>query len=152
MSAERRVAVVTGGESGIGAGIADAFRTDGYDVAILDIGSSSTEHDDHTLRIATDVANELAVEQAFDEIGNRFGRVDALINCAGIDVRAPLDETDLGSWERVLAVNATGTFLCTRAAARVMKRAQTGSIVSISSVNAHLGWRNCTAYSAGSRK
>ncbi len=76
------------------------------------------------------------------------GRIDVLVNCAGIDASTPLVDCTLEEWERIQRTNSTGVFLCSRAAARVMTRQRSGSIVSISSINALLGWKKRAAYSA----
>lgn len=145
-----RVAVVTGGASGIGAAIATGFRAAGNRVAILDLVAPREQGggaaDDLWLR--TDVGEEESVLAAFAAIAQRFGRADVLVNCAAIDVRAPLVETGLAAWNEVVRVNMTGTFLCSRSAAALMMEQRSGVIVCISSVNAQLGWKRCAAYSA----
>ena len=141
--------MVTGAASGIGRAIADALEARGDRVIVLDVAepapSSSNARRAH---VATDVGDEARVEAAFAAVDERFGCLDVLVNCAGIDLAGPLIDTSAEEWERVNRTNATGVFLCTRAAARRMVARGCGCIVSVSSVNAHLGWRNRCAYSA----
>jgi NAD(P)-dependent dehydrogenase (short-subunit alcohol dehydrogenase family) len=139
------IATVTGGSSGIGRAIVRLLRARGYVVIVLDKQNPGEELD---LWLQVDVGVESHVEAAFSAIAKEHGELDVLVNCAGIDIGKPLVETTLEEWETVNRINATGVFLCTRAAARSMIRRQSGSIVSVSSGNAHLGWRNRAAYSA----
>ena len=140
--------MVTGGASGIGRAVAAALEARGDLVTVLDIAELAAVAPGKRAYVATDVGDEHQVETAFATVDRRFDRLDVLVNCAGIDVAAPLIETPAEEWERVQRTNATGVFLCTRAAARRMIDRGSGCIVSVSSINAHLGWRNRTAYSA----
>jgi NAD(P)-dependent dehydrogenase (short-subunit alcohol dehydrogenase family) len=145
---EPRSVVVTGGASGIGGAVVSAFAACGDSVAILDRALPSFDIPPHALFLETDVGDETSVEDAFARIHERLGHVDVLVNCAGIDLSAGLVETTIAQWENVLRVNSTGVFLCSRAAVRGMLERGSGCIVSVSSALAHLGWRNCTAYTA----
>src|SRR6202049_3526031 len=89
-----------------------------------------------TLGLHCDVSDARAVASAIAEIERRFGRLDALVNNAGIAVFAPLLETSDDDWNRVLAVNLTGPFLCTKAAAPLMREHGGGAIVNITSISA----------------
>jgi NAD(P)-dependent dehydrogenase (short-subunit alcohol dehydrogenase family) len=141
------VTVVTGGASGIGEAIVRALLARGDLVIVLDLSEPSKERARQTY-LEADVGDEASIEHAFATLDERFGGVDALVNCAGIDVSASILETSLDDWNRVNRVNAAGTFLTTRAAAARMIPRRSGAIVSISSINAHLGWRHRSAYSA----
>ena len=144
-----KVAAVTGGASGIGRAIVAALAARGDIVVVLDIAEPAASGPGAgRAHVATDVGDEAQVEAAFATVDDRFGRLDVLVNCAGIDIATPIIDTLADEWERVQRVNATGVFLCTRAAARRMVARGSGCIVSVSSVNAHLGWRNRSAYSA----
>ena len=150
----RPVAVVTGGASGIGAGIAEAFGLAGYRVCVLDLvapgamRSHPPASDRDLAFICVDVSDEQQVDDALDRTVQTWHRLDVVVACAGINARAPLVDTDVATWDRVQSVNARGAFLCVRGAARHMLPAGKGSIIAVSSINAHLGWRNCTAYAA----
>ena len=109
-----KVAAVTGGASGIGREIVAALAARGYLVVVLDIAEPAAPGlDAARAHVATDVGDEAQVEAAFDTVEGRFGRLDALVNCAGVDIATPLIDTLADEWERVQRVNATGVFLCT---------------------------------------
>jgi NAD(P)-dependent dehydrogenase (short-subunit alcohol dehydrogenase family) len=108
------VAVVTGGANGLGKVVAEAFAAVGARVAVFD--PAATGGDGYKV----DVADEAQVKAAFDEVVARHGRLDVLFNNAGIAIRRPTTELTLDDWNKVVAVNMTGVFLCAREAARHM--------------------------------
>ena len=123
-----KVALVTGAARGIGLAVAKRFLAEGWQVALLDIEGEllwksveALDAADDTLGLNCDVSDARAVASAIAEIERRFGRLDALVNNAGVAVFAPLLETSDDDWTRVLAVNLTGPFLCTKAAAPLMR-------------------------------
>ncbi|HVX79433.1 MAG TPA: SDR family oxidoreductase [Bradyrhizobium sp.] len=139
----RRTALVTGAARGIGLATAKRFLADGWSVALLDIerqllsdAVAALDDPDHTLAIHCDVSDAAAVTAAMAAVNSSFGRLDALVNNAGIAVFAPLLETTDQDWNRVLAVNLTGPFLCTKAAALLMRDHGGGAIVNITSISA----------------
>jgi NAD(P)-dependent dehydrogenase (short-subunit alcohol dehydrogenase family) len=122
------VAVVTGGASGIGAAVAEAFTAVGAKVAIFDVAATADGY-------KVDVADEAQVRSAFADVMARHGRVDVLFNNAGIAVRQPTTELTLENWNKVVAVNMTGVFLCAREAARHMLAAgRGGRIINTASI------------------
>jgi NAD(P)-dependent dehydrogenase (short-subunit alcohol dehydrogenase family) len=133
------VAVVTGAGSGIGAAAARSLAAAGARIVCTDIRGEEAEDVASDIRgqggnataLALDVADEAAVERAFATAAE-FGRIAALVNCAGISKRKPALEIAREDWDTVNAVNVTGTFLCARAAARRMTGG--GAIVNIASV------------------
>src|SRR6266550_1755482 len=139
----QKVALVTGAARGIGLAAAKRFLAEGWRVALLDIKggllkAAITELADpeHTQALHCDVSDAKAVAAAVDEVEKRFGRLDALVNNAGIAVFTPLLETDEADWRRILAVNLTGPFLCTKSAAPLMRQHGGGAIVNITSISA----------------
>jgi NAD(P)-dependent dehydrogenase (short-subunit alcohol dehydrogenase family) len=139
----QKVALVTGAARGIGLAVAKRFLVEGWRVALLDIEGELLQRAvaalakaDHTAALCCDVSDAPAVAAAIDEVGRRFGRLDALINNAGVAVFAPLMQTSEEEWNRVLAVNLTGPFICTRAAVPLMREGGGGAIVNITSVSA----------------
>jgi NAD(P)-dependent dehydrogenase (short-subunit alcohol dehydrogenase family) len=137
------VALVTGAARGIGLATAKRFLAEGWGVALLDIerelldgAVAAIANPDQTLALDCDVSDAAAVRAAIDEVGRRFGRLDALVNNAGVAVFAPLLETSDEDWNRVLAVNLTGPFICTKAAAPLMREHGGGAVVNITSISA----------------
>jgi NAD(P)-dependent dehydrogenase (short-subunit alcohol dehydrogenase family) len=142
MNTAGKVAVVTGAARGIGLAVASRFLDDGYRVALLDIDAATLastaatlEPQDAVLAIECDVADPGQVASAIDRVTARFGRIDALVNNAGVAVFKPILETTFDEWARVLAVNLTGPFLCTQACAPVMLENGGGAVVNIGSIS-----------------
>ncbi len=136
------VALVTGAARGIGLAIARRFLAGGWRVALLDIdapelSTAMTRLDSPatTLALECDVAFADQVARAVRALDARFGRVDALVNNAGTAVFKPILQTTPQEWERVLAVNLTGPFVCTQACAPIMLRGGGGSVVNIASIS-----------------
>jgi 2-hydroxycyclohexanecarboxyl-CoA dehydrogenase len=151
-----RVAVVTGGASGIGLGVAQQFAVDGYRVALLDLDGVAAEAEADGLRgtgatalaIEVDVADRSLVRKAFDRVRAELGPVEILVTSAGIESFTPvLDITDEG-WDRLIDINLTGTFACIQAALPDMLEAGWGRIVTISSQSAQSGAPNMAHYAA----
>ncbi|MDB5576706.1 MAG: 3-oxoacyl-ACP reductase [Bradyrhizobium sp.] len=141
--APQRVALVTGAARGIGLAVAKRFLAEGWRVALLDIEAAllqgavaSLNNPDSTMALPCDVSDAGAVADAIAKLGTRFGRLDALVNNAGIAVFAPLLETSDADWKRVLEVNLTGPFLCTKAAVPLMREFGGGAVVNITSISA----------------
>ena len=156
---KQRVAVVTGGGSGIGAAVAHALAGDGWIVilagrrrealeAVVAGGSGLIGVLD---AIPTDVTDEASVRSLFETTAQRFGRVDLLFNNAGIGAPSvDIDALDLESWNKVLAVNLTGAFLCTREAFLAMRQQEPrgGRIINNGSISAHAPRPRSIAYTA----
>jgi NAD(P)-dependent dehydrogenase (short-subunit alcohol dehydrogenase family) len=139
----KKVALVTGAARGIGLGVAKKFLSQGWRVALLDIegellraARAALDDADNTLALQCDVADAGLVASAMAAVSIRFGRLDALVNNAGVAVFAPLLESSDDDWNRVLAVNLTGPFLCTKAAVPLMREQGGGAIVNITSISA----------------
>jgi NAD(P)-dependent dehydrogenase (short-subunit alcohol dehydrogenase family) len=152
IASSQNVALITGAARGIGLAVAKRFLADGWRVALLDIENdllkksvAALAKPEETLAMTCDVSETNAVESAVEQIESRFGRLDALVNNAGVAVFAPLMETSDADWSRVLAVNLTGPFVCTKAAVPLMRRHGGGAIVNITSIS---GLRASTLRSA----
>lgn len=147
MNFKEQVAVVTGAGAGIGRGISLCLAQRGAFVAAIDSNLDAAERTATTIRSAggkssaylADVSSEVAVERVFAEIYKSKGRIDILVNNAGYAILRPLMEMTLDEWNGLIAVNQTGTFLCSRAAARYMRQAGYGRIVNIGSVAGERG-------------
>jgi meso-butanediol dehydrogenase / (S,S)-butanediol dehydrogenase / diacetyl reductase len=142
MDAPDKVAVVTGAARGIGLAVARGFLERGYRVAMLDIdmaelGSAAARLSsrDKVFETRCDVADPGQARESIDRIAARFGRIDALVNNAGVAVFKPLLETSFEEWTHVMGVNLNGPFLLTQAAAPVMLRTGGGAIVNVASIS-----------------
>lgn len=150
-----RVAVVTGGNSGLGLGMAEGLGGAGAHVVIWSRTQSRNDEAVETLRaagvsadaVACDTADETAVEAAMALTLERHGRVDCMVANAGIAAEGAFVDTSLEDWHRVLRTNLDGTFLCTRAAARhFVERAEGGSMIVVSSTVSRYGGAGQVAY------
>jgi 2-hydroxycyclohexanecarboxyl-CoA dehydrogenase len=151
-----RVAVVTGGASGIGLGVARRFAADGHAVGVLDRDGSGATRAAEDLRgsgakalaLEADVTDRPSVDDAFARVRSELGPVTILVTSAGIEAFDPLLEITHERWDEVIAVNLTGTFCCVQAAVPDMLAAGWGRIVTISSQSAQSGAPNMAHYSA----
>jgi meso-butanediol dehydrogenase/(S,S)-butanediol dehydrogenase/diacetyl reductase len=138
------VAVVTGGARGIGLAIAEWFLRQGHRVALIDIDGETlaTTHaalaesdPERMLAVHADVSQPEQVATAIAAIEAHFGRIDALVNNAGVAVFKPILQTSFDEWRHVMGTNLDGAFLCTQAVAPVMLRTGGGSVVNIASIS-----------------
>jgi 3-oxoacyl-[acyl-carrier protein] reductase len=151
---EGQVVLVTGGGQGIGQAIALRFAREGADVAVVDVNRETAEAVGRevqalgrrsAIRVA-DISDCFAIQAAVQQIVAELGRIDVLINNAGVEKRAPFLEIRPEDWQRQLDVNLSGTFYCTQAAAREMAKRGYGRIVNISSVAGLIGPIDLAAY------
>jgi NAD(P)-dependent dehydrogenase (short-subunit alcohol dehydrogenase family) len=134
----RKVVVVTGAARGIGAAVAERFAlTAGYIVRGLDVLAANSESAFEVRQC--DVADEASVARFFKEVEADFGRVDVLVNVAGVVLVAPVEETTYEDFLRVMRINVGGAWLCIRSAVPFMKAQQGGVIINLASVSAHVG-------------
>jgi NAD(P)-dependent dehydrogenase (short-subunit alcohol dehydrogenase family) len=152
-----RVAVVTGGASGIGLGVARRFADAGHRVAVLDRNGEAARDaaaalgaapGGAALAVEVDVADRASVSAAFDEVRSELGPVEILVTSAGIESFQPVADITAESWDRIIAVNLTGTFTCIQQAVPDMVASSWGRIVTISSSSAQSGARSMAHYAA----
>lgn len=153
LSLDGQVAIVTGAATGIGEAIARRLAAAGATVAIADLDFVAAETTSSTIEnsfaVHLDVSSWKSVSRAVAEVVGRHGRIDILVNNAGIAGKAaPVWEQDEAEWNKVIAVNLTGVFFCTKAVLPHMRDRSYGRIVNISSVAGKEGNPNMTAYSA----
>ena len=148
-----RVAIITGGASGIGAAIATAFHAEGAAIVVADIDAQKAQdaaaaYGERGLAVGVDVTREEQVVAAVTQALQRFGRIDILVNNAGIMRKSYVKDMTAELWEQVLAVNLTATFLCSKAVLPSMIAAKRGRIINIASIAGKLGEPTASAYSA----
>jgi NAD(P)-dependent dehydrogenase (short-subunit alcohol dehydrogenase family) len=154
LASSSRVAVVTGAARGIGRRISFVLAERGYRIAANDLDAPEETLEElgragaEALPVPGDVSDEGAVRGMFEAVMGEFGRIDVLVNNAGISLIAPAEETTLADWRRVLEVNLTGPFLMCREFGAEMLRRGSGSIVNVSSVAGLLGVADRAAYNA----
>jgi NAD(P)-dependent dehydrogenase (short-subunit alcohol dehydrogenase family) len=152
---ENRVALVTGAASGIGAACALRFAREGARIAGLDVADPPASHWAEVSKAApeaffsrVDVRDEASVERAVADAVERFGRLDAVVNAAGVASGGSVDMVDAAEWDRVLDINLKGTFLVSKHAFRRMKPQRSGSIVNLASIEGLEGFEFQAAYNA----
>ena len=154
-----RIALVTGAARGLGLNIAGELARAGMSIAGMDtrkdqlcdaLADLQGRHGVATLALHADVSSEANVIDAVGRTVETFGRIHALVNNAGVRMVAPVWETDTETWDKMMAVNLTGEFLCTREVLRQsMLERDEGRLIFISSIAGRRGTRNSCAYSAG---
>jgi|WetSurMetagenome_2_1015567.scaffolds.fasta_scaffold147259_2 NAD(P)-dependent dehydrogenase (short-subunit alcohol dehydrogenase family) len=153
---EGRVALVTGSSSGMGAEIAKALAAEGMRVAIAArrpdklqaVADAIAEAGGEVLAHPADVTVEAEVEALFASVLERFGRIDLVVNSAGVPQATPVEKMSLAEWRAVLDANLTSAFLCGREAMKVMKPQGRGRIISIGSIAARSPRPDAAAYVA----
>ncbi len=156
MRLEDKVAIVTGGGSGIGRGVCLAYAREGADIVVSDISLQGAQETvagveaagRRGLSVQTDVSDPAQVTAMVAATLAAFGRIDVLFNGAGITAPTPLLDTTVDQWDRILAVNLRGQFLCLQAAARVMVEQGRGKIINVTSILATQARVGRGAYSA----
>jgi len=136
------LAFVTGGARGIGLAVGQWFLAHGHCVALIDIDAQTLAQSaaqladpERVLAIHCDVSKPDQVAKAVQQVDDRFGRIDALVNNAGVAIFKPILQTSFEEWRQVMDTNLDGAFLCTQAVAPLMLRDGGGSIVNIASIS-----------------
>jgi meso-butanediol dehydrogenase / (S,S)-butanediol dehydrogenase / diacetyl reductase len=136
-----KVAVITGGARGIGLAIGQHFLAKGYNVALLDIDKTTLAttkaelNSASVLTLPCDVSKPEQVKEAISKVAATFGRIDALVNNAGVAIFKPILEVSWKDWRSVMDTNLDGAFLCTQACAKVMLKTGGGAVVNIASIS-----------------
>lgn len=151
-SLDGKVAVVTGGASGIGAAIVDAYAAKGAMVVVLDKAVEAAQHkvDDGSAAaaIGCDVTSEQSVVDAVTAVHAPFGRIDVLVNSAGIAVTGPAEQLTVKDWDQTMAINLRGAFLVSQQVGRIMLAQGSGTVISLASQAATIALPGHLAYCA----
>lgn len=155
MKLKDRIAVITGAGSGIGKAIATGFSQEGARVVLVDIDGAKAESTAAAIRqnggeavaFPADVSNEKSVESLARFVAEHFGKLDILVNDAAIQISKTIEDTTLDEWNRMMAVNVGGVFLCSRAFLPALRQSR-GAIINLSSVNAFFVESACAGYCA----
>jgi NAD(P)-dependent dehydrogenase (short-subunit alcohol dehydrogenase family) len=151
-SLDGKVAVVTCGASGIGAAIVDAYAANGATVVVLDKAVDAAQHkvDDGSAAasIGCDVTSEQSVLDAVDAVRGQFGRIDVLVNSAGIAVTDPAEQLKVQDWDQTMAINLRGAFLISQQVGRIMLAQGSGTVISLASQAATIALPGHLAYCA----
>lgn len=151
-----RVVLVTGGGRGLGEAVCQSLSTAGASVVVADIRQELAQKvaqaicsdGREAIPLLLDVTDEHQAAAALQKITAQYGRLDALINNAGVDVTLSIEELPITDWDRILAVNLRGPFLMSKFALPVMKEQGSGHIINIVSTAAKRAWANAAAYHA----
>ncbi len=144
---EGKTAFVTGGTGGIGTAICARFVREGADVVAADLAVSGDATDGVTA-IACDVTSEESVSGVFADLAGRWDKLDILVNAAGVEIEKTIEETSLEDWNRIFAVNVTGTFLTSKFALPLLRKAAGASIINFGSYDGFIADPGLAAYCA----
>jgi len=144
---EEKVALITGGARGIGCTICFTFAANGASIVVadiegnlsLDIAQKINDSGGRAIAVKADVANEVQVKKVIERTIQEYGRLDILINNAGIIAYTPIEEITEEEWDRIMAVNLKGVFFFSREASKLMKKQGWGRIINIGSIAGKLG-------------
>lgn len=156
MRLKDKVAIVTGGARGIGLAVARAYAREGAIVVIADVNEDGAKASAaqlastgaRSMAVAVNVADQASVEAMVKAVVKAHGRIDILMNNAGVGGNIPFLETSLADWNRIVGINLTGAFLVAQAVAREMVRTGGGKIVNIASLSGQRGGNGRAAYGA----
>lgn len=150
MRLENRIALVTGARGGIGRAICERFTREGAIVFAADIDplGSTGQEDGQGIFLRLDVSRESEIETAFAEIAKAHGRLDILVNAAGIEIEKTIEETSLEEWIHIFSVNVTGVFLVSKHALSLLRGSDSAGIINFGSYDGFLADPRLAAYCA----
>jgi NAD(P)-dependent dehydrogenase (short-subunit alcohol dehydrogenase family) len=151
-----RIALVTGGAGGLGRVFAEGLAACGAIVAVADIdgggaaavAAAINQRDQRAVALHVDVTDAQSVRETTDRLCQEFGRIDVLVNSHGTTKRMPAEEFPEAEWNRIIAVNLTGVFLCCQVVGRIMLRQKKGSIINLASIGGLVALPMSVAYCA----
>ena len=140
-------AIVTGGEGGIGTAICQRFRDEGAEVISADLSACNDWEKGVEFR-ALDVTSEEQIKSLYSELNDHWGQVDILVNAAGIEIEKTIEETTLEEWNRIFAINVTGTFLMSKYALPLLRKSSDASVINFGSYDGFIADPKLAAYCA----
>lgn len=145
-----RIALVTGGRGGAGRAVCQRFEAEGAIVYAADVTASGSLGSASSAGefVEMDVTSEAAVQQAMAMVDERHGVLDVLVNAAGIEMELTIEDTTLDQWNRIMAINVTGTFLTSKYALPLLRRSDHASIINFGSYDGYIADPNLAAYCA----
>ncbi|MBT3437355.1 MAG: glucose 1-dehydrogenase [Oceanospirillaceae bacterium] len=145
---KRRVAVVTGGCGGIGQAICRRFTNEGAQVIAADVAPMPEALQASVYYFYHDVTSEQSAQDLMAFVVQKFGHLDVLVNAAGIEIEKTIEETSLDEWQRIFAINVTGTFLTSKYGVPLMRKKGAGSIINFGSYDGFIADPSLAAYCA----
>lgn len=142
-----KTAFVTGGTGGIGAAICNRFATEGARVIAADLSNPGSLPDGVDY-VEFDVTNEAVVTSTFDQLSDRWENLDILVNAAGIEIEETIENTTLEQWNRIFAINVTGTFLTSKYALPLLRQSNGASVINFGSYDGYIADPGLAAYCA----
>ena len=144
--AEGKTAVVVGGAGGIGSAVCGRLASEGADVIAADTAEAAVSG--RVLPRKVDATDPASLARLFEEVSDIWGKLDALVNAAGIEIESTIEETSLEEWNRIFAVNVTATFLASKAALPLLRKSGAASIVNFGSYDGFIADPGLAAYCA----
>ncbi len=142
-----KTAFVTGGSGGIGTAICARFAKEGAQVVAADLQEHKPDNQNIEF-LRYDVTSEAAANATFDSLAHRWDKLDILVNAAGIEIEKTIEETSLDEWNRIFAVNVTGTFLTSKYALPLLRKSSGASVINFGSYDGFIADPGLTAYCA----
>ena len=142
-----KTAFVTGGTGGIGSAICKRFADEGAQVIAADLQDNGETHDNIRFE-RFDVTDESLIQSTFEKLNQRSGRLDILVNAAGIEIEETIENTTLEQWNRIFAINVTGMFLTSKYALPLLRRSEGASIINFGSYDGYIADPGLAAYCA----
>ncbi len=146
-----RIALVTGGRGGVGRAVCDRFAREGATVYAADLSDGGSLGDDGTAAgefVRLDVTSETEVVAAMEHVNAAHGRLDVLVNAAGIEIEDTIEDTTLEQWNRIFAINVTGTFLTSKYALPLLRNSGHASVINFGSYDGFIADPELAAYCA----
>lgn len=143
-----KTAFVTGGTGGIGQAICERFAKEGAEVIAADLQNKSAGQEDGITFVQYDVTSEETVISTFDQLAEKWGKLDILVNAAGIEIEKTIEDTSLEEWNRIFAINVTGMFLTSKHALPLLRKSDGASVINFGSYDGYIADPGLAAYCA----